>query len=267
MDLRPKKSLGQNFLKSKEALRDIITAASIQSTDIILEIGPGKGVLTKGLLALAKKVIAIEKDSRMVEFLQGEFKSEIESGTLEMKEADILEFDPSALPQYKLVANIPYYITGALIQKFLTTSHQPTRMVLLLQKEVAQRIVARDNKESILSLSVKAYGTPIYKGTVKAKYFSPEPKVDSGILLVENISKHFFTENNIKEEQFFKVVKAGFAHKRKMLAGNLHTAFPELPQETIHQALIASDINEKARAEDITMIKWKQLIKALPHSV
>jgi 16S rRNA (adenine1518-N6/adenine1519-N6)-dimethyltransferase len=257
-----KKSLGQNFLKSKEALRDIVAAGNISATDVILEIGPGKGVLTEQLLQKAGKVIAVEKDTELVALLTEKFKKEINTGTLELITADILTFDPTAFglkpSVYKIIANIPYYITGAIIEKFLTAEVQPERMVLLLQKEVAKRIVAHDEKESILSISVKAFGTPKYIGTVKAKYFSPAPKVDSAILLIENISHTFF--NDLDEQHFFSVVKAGFAHKRKMLMGNLKKQFPDKDSEKIFSD---KKISPTIRAEDISLTDWKEIAKAL----
>jgi phospholipid N-methyltransferase len=142
-----KKSLGQNFLKSKEALHKIMDAGDVVANDIVLEIGPGKGALTDMLLTSAGKVIAVEKDQSLVSLLKEKYVSQIEAGKLDIKEGDILEFDPTVLKfyefPYKLIANIPYYITGAVIQKFLTAEYQPERMVLLVQKEVAQRIVAK----------------------------------------------------------------------------------------------------------------------------
>ncbi len=258
-----KKSLGQNFLKSKEALRLIQDAAKLTGSDVVLEIGPGKGALTEVLLAQAGKVIAVEKDEELIPILQEKFKVEIEQKKLELISGDILEIDlDSLLSQYsytyKLAANIPYYITGVLLRKFLTEMHQPSRMVLLVQKEVAERIVARDEKESILSLSVKAYGKPKYIKTVKAKYFSPEPNVDSAILLIENISKDFFTD--ISEEKFFTLIKEGFAHKRKMLMGNIKELFPNQNLLELFEKL---NISPKARAEDVPLEKWKELTRVL----
>ncbi len=257
MSFFAKKSLGQNFLKSAEAVRDIISAAALSPADIVIEIGPGKGVLTKKLLENTGRVIAIEKDSRLIPILKEIFKHDSDSGKFEIREEDILESDPSTFPKpYKIVANIPYYITGALVRKFLETPHQPSRMVLLLQKEVAQRIVARDKKESILSISVKAFGTPKYIATVKAKYFSPEPKVDSGILLIENISKDFF--NDISEDHFFKIVKSAFAHKRKMALGNLKELYSN---EILESAFEKAGIQKTARAEDISLEQWLMVSK------
>lgn len=287
MHLPAKKSLGQNFLKSKEALRAIITAGNISAADTILEVGPGKGALTELLLPLAGKVIAVEKDARLIPLLQERFVEEIKIGKLEIIEGDILEYRPDPQPlratppnlggdrgRYKIIANIPYYITGVFLKKFLTENFKPSLMVLLLQKEVAERIVARDNKESILSLSVKAYGTPKYVMTVKAKYFSPAPKVDSAIILIDNISQDFFKD--ISEEKFFQIVKAGFAHKRKMLAGNLKSLLPPQPllaQEgcpfpeqgkglgkgCFEDTFKSLGIHEKARAEDLSLEQWKKL--------
>ncbi len=242
--IKAKKSLGQNFLKSKAAVQQILKAAELSKGDTVLEVGPGKGVLTEGLLESGANVIAIEKDDRLIEFLNEKFQNEISSGQLKIINQDILDFDPSILAKtpYKLVANIPYYITGVLLRKFLENNTQPERMVLMLQKEVAKRIVASDKKESILSISVKAYGTPKYIGTVPARYFSPAPKVDSAILQISNISKKLFTKNSITEEKFFEILKTGFAHKRKLLKGNLGYQ-PE-------------NVAQLARAEDITLETW-----------
>ncbi len=253
-----KKSLGQNFLKSKEALRALITAGDIAAEDTILEVGPGKGVLTAELVKLAGKVIAVEKDHRLIELLQEKFKAEIEAGKLEILEKDILEFNVSFSHPYKIIANIPYYITGTFLQKFLESNFQPSKMVIMLQKEVAQRIVARDNKESILSMSVKAYGNPKYVMTVKAKYFSPAPNVDSAIIAISDISKNFFS--NFSEQEFFTFMKLGFAHKRKMLIGNLSEHYP---REKLVSVFSQEKISEKIRAEDLTLDQIKSLFTAL----
>lgn len=255
--MRAKKSLGQNFLKSKPALAAMCTVSNLKNTDTVIEVGPGKGALTEKLLPLVNKVIAVEKDEELVALLQKTFSKEIEAGKLELISGDILEFEPQET-NYKIVANIPYYITGIFIRKFLTRALQPAQMVLLVQKEVAERIVARDNKESILSLSVKAYGTPRYIETVKAKYFSPEPNVDSAIISIENISRAFF--DAFSEEVFFEVVKAAFAHKRKQIGGNLREHFAA---EKVAKALEEAAIPSTARAEDIPLEKWRALVKNL----
>ncbi|MEK9184223.1 MAG: rRNA adenine dimethyltransferase family protein, partial [Patescibacteria group bacterium] len=154
-----KKSLGQNFLMHQQTADRIVHAAELPADATVLEIGPGTGMLTRALLAKGGKVIAVEADHTLVEGLKETFKRELEEGRLELIHADIRSFDSSILPQpYHLVANIPYYITGEIIRTFLSGSHKPSSMTLLVQKEVAERIV-RDPKESLLSLSVKAYGT------------------------------------------------------------------------------------------------------------
>lgn len=260
-----KKSLGQNFLKSGKYLRLIVDVAQIDQNETVLEIGPGKGALTAKLLEKVKekdgKVIAVEKDDLLIPFLQDLFKKEISQKRLRLIHGDILDMAPEALDlpsSYKLVANIPYYITGAILRMFLSSQNPPNTMVLMLQKEVARRIIARDGKESLLSLSVKAYGTPRYVDTVKAMYFSPKPNVDSAILLIENISKNFF--HTFSEEKFFDVIKAGFAHKRKILARNLESAFQK---EKIATTFSESGLDAKSRAEDITLEQWKVLAEKL----
>lgn len=264
-----KKSLGQNFLTSLSAVDTIIDTGDVVGNDIILEVGPGKGMLTKKLLFFAGKVIAVEKDHKLVEFLKEKFKEEIENGKLDLIEQDILDFDPEILKfykePYKLIANIPYYLTGKLIRKFLGAENQPERMVLMLQKEVVNRIIGKPHsakasrgKESILSISVKAYGEPKYIQTVKAGSFFPIPKVDSAILLVENISKEFF--DKFSEEKFFGALHAGFKSKRKKLSSNLSTI---LPKEKVLETFKKLKLDENTRAEDIKIEDWKKLLENL----
>lgn len=245
-----KKSLGQNFLKSKMFLQKITEAGEILPTDTILEIGPGKGALTEKLLEKARKVIAVEKDESLIRILEERFKKEIEDKKLFLISADILNYEPRG--KYKIIANIPYNITGAILKKFLTAKTQPERMVLLLQHEVAKRIIANDKKETVLSISVKAYGEPKIIDKVSARYFSPAPKVNSAILLVKNISREFFIKNKLKEEDFWLLVKKGFAHKRKKLSGNLKKEKISLPISF-----------QDKRAENLTLEDWKTLASLL----
>lgn len=260
--IKAKKSLGQNFLKSSQALSRIVIEADLKTTDVVLEIGPGKGILTKKLLEKSSKVIAVEKDPELIEFLKKHFEKEIDSGKLDLILGDILEINNLSSHiknKYKIVANIPYYITGAILRKFLESENPPERMVLLVQKEVAERIVARDNKESILSMSIKIYGEPKFIEKVPARYFSPAPKVDSAILLISNISKKYFIENNITETDFFNLIKSGFAHKRKVLSSNLK---PLLGGRT-PKCLEVCKIPAKVRAEDLVLENWICLAKNL----
>ncbi len=257
-----KKSLGQNFLNSPHAIQDLVDAGHVSEGDMVLEIGPGKGVLTSALLGAGATVIAVEKDDRMIPLLEEKFNDAIKLVKLKIIHADILErtAEDCVQGQYKLIANIPYYITGELIRKFLEEKRQPELMVLMVQREVANRIVALDGKESILSISVKVYGKPSYIRTVKASAFIPAPTVDSAVLLIDKISKHFFVDNSINEEHFFALLKAGFAHKRKLLARNIETV---APKEKILEAFTRIGISLTARAEDLSLDNWKRLIVEL----
>ena len=257
--LSPKKSLGQNFLRNPYYLRLVADAGDIKKGEAVLEIGPGDGALTGELLERGARILAIEKDRRLILFLKKKFAKEIAEKRLRVIEADALTFNPIAYRlsphAYKVVANIPYYITGALLRKFLEETAQPERIVFLVQKEVAERI-AREKKESILSLSVKAYGAPHYIKTVPRGAFAPVPAVDSAILAIENISRRNFS-NLTHEKRFFELLRAGFAQKRKLLGRNLEKILG--PQTTA--ALRAAGIPEKARAEDVGLAKWLILAK------
>ena len=313
--MKAKKSLGQNFLKSEPALKKIIEAGEIKNTDVILEIGPGKGALTKKLLEKAGKIIAVEKDNELFEFLQEKFSEEIKKGKLILLNKDILDItakqdvlkrtlgrsgddgqrrfsaenirgeSENILRSYKLIANIPYNITGAILKKFLTEKNQPSLMVLMIQHEVAKRIVANNKKESILSISVKAYGEPKMIMKVPARYFSPAPKVDSAIIAIKNISRKFFEifppllnkegnegrflinsphpnpllvkERENFEEKFWEIVKAGFAHKRKKLSSNLKS----LKNYPIGKTYGVEEELGNKRAEDLTLSDWVKLAK------
>lgn len=246
----------------------MVEAGEVNENDIILEVGPGKGVLTEKLLTVAKKVIAVEKDDRLIEFLQEKFSEEIKNGKLEIIHDDILDFDMqkvsrSHLDTFKIIANIPYYITGQFLRKFLETDHQPDKIVVMVQKEIAQRIIANNpnkkdqKKESLLSISVKAFGQPKMIMKVGKENFSPAPKVDSAILLISNISKKFFLDNQISEESFFKTIHAGFAHKRKILLGNLKEGMGE--EKDWEKIFTDNNIPLKIRAEELSLADWVKL--------
>lgn len=249
--MKAKKSLGQNFLKSQPALRKIVEAGEIKSTDTVLEIGPGKGALAEKLLEKARLVIAVEKDRELFEFLKIKFEKEIKNKKLNLINNDILKYNIDK-ENYKIIANIPYNITGAILKKFLTEKHQPACMVLMVQHEVAKRIIASDKKESILSVSVKAYGEPKMIMKVPARYFSPAPKVDSAIIAIKNISRKIFNENEINEDNFWEIVKAGFAHKRKKLSSNLKKVAQNIKLSSIE------NLGNK-RAEELTLSDWISL--------
>lgn len=265
MQINAKKSLGQNFLKSKAALVAMIKAAEVLKGDVVLEIGPGKGALTEKLIEAGAKVIAVEKDDRLIEVLEEKFEKEIKSKQFSLIHGDILELDLKSLglkqEKYKLIANIPYYITGLIFRKFLSGEIQPSKLIVMVQKEIADRIIARDGKESLLSLAVKVYGKAKKVMKVEKEYFSPQPKVDSAILLIDTISKDFFKD--ITEDAFFEVIKAGFAHKRKVLIANLKEISQKIGNKNLVKIFADNKISEKARSEDLTIEDWKALVKAL----
>jgi 16S rRNA (adenine1518-N6/adenine1519-N6)-dimethyltransferase len=253
-----KKNLGQHFLISPQAIKKTVESANLTRKDIVLEIGPGTGSLTKELILKAKKVIAVEKDLELVQSLNQTFKKEIKNKKLEIIHDDILKCDLKSFGlkdgKYKVVANIPYYITSILMRTLLSNKIQPNTLVLIVQKEIAERI-ARDSKESILSLSVKAYGSPKYIGTIKSGAFRPSPKVDSAILLVEDISRDFFYK--IKEEVFFKLVKTGFSSKRKFLLNNISAI---ADKNSIAKEFKKIGIKENVRAEDLPLNIWREIV-------
>lgn len=260
-----KKSLGQNFLRDKNIVDEIVLAANLKSGDMVVEIGPGTGVLTKGLLQTEAQVFAYEKDDRAIPLLNEKFATEIREGNLKIIHADYLEsnVEDAVKKPYKIIANIPYYITGAIIKKSLESRVPPEAMVLMVQKEVAERIVAADGKHSILSLSVWLFGKPSIVRIVPAEAFNPTPKIDSAILKIADINYDFF--NNLgnlekKFDQVFKIVHAGFAHKRKFLIKNLGEL---VRPEKVTEAFSKNSIDDKIRAEDLSFEKWKQLIKDL----
>jgi len=250
--LYAKKSLGQHFLVAHTYVRAMADAGKVSRGDIVLEVGPGMGVLTKELLERGAKVIAIEKDDRMIPLLIEQFGDFIAKKQLILVHGDILEINLKKLGlnvgKYKVVANIPYYISGLLFRFFLTHPIQPSSMTLLVQKEVGNRI-ARSKKESLLSLSVKVYGKPLFIKKVPAGAFNPMPKVDSAILTIEGISRDRFTKKG-QEQRFFELIHAGFAHKRKKLGKALTPYIGARAQEV-----------KDMRAEDLALETWIDLSK------
>ncbi len=259
--LRPKKSLGQNFLMHPRIAERIADTAQLPPNATVLEIGPGRGILTRALLARARKVIAIEADAELVHELTQTFAKEIAEKQLELIHSDIRTWildnlsakggsasggnRSSVKDGYHVVANIPYYLTGELFRMLLEADNQPTSLTLLVQKEVAERI-ARSKKESVLSLSIKAYGEPEYEFTVKRGAFIPAPNVDSAVLSIREISRRNFA-TRAQEKRFFDLVHAGFAHKRKFVQSNLK------------DRIVSDLIPPKARAEDLPLSTWLAL--------
>jgi len=253
-----KKSLGQNFLNNKHIIKKIVDVAEVIPGEQYLEIGPGDGALTNHILERGAKLLAVETDHRMIELLSEKFASYRESGMLKLLKQDVSEWDETIITKYaenySIIANIPYYITGLIIRKFLTSDTQPQNMTLIMQKEVADRIMAREGKLSLLSIGVHVYGTPEFHGMIKRGNFTPAPKVDSAILKINNISRDFFVE--CEEDLFWKIVKAGFAHKRKQLIRNLRDLYE---REHVEKFFDANKLPHNIRAEDMKLDMWKSL--------
>lgn len=258
-----KKSLGQHFLTSPIVPGWMCDAAEIAKQDKVLEIGPGTGVLTRELLLRGAEVIALEADDRAIVALRETFPEELASGQLTCHHTDVREFTPSELTGltdhgFKLVSNIPYYLSGFLFRTFLESPIQPSVLVFLVQKEVAKRItvdVSRGEKESILSLSVKAFGEPKYVRTVSSGHFNPPPQVDSAIIAVQNINRNFFKD--IRETDFFSVLHLAFGQKRKQLVGNLSQQFA---REKVVHILSTLGLSATVRAEDVPLTVWPDLV-------
>lgn len=261
--MKAKKHFGQNFLKSKSALNKIALVADLTLQDFVLEIGPGKGALTEKLLASGAKILAIEKDRDLIPVLEEKFQEQVNSGQLKVVEGDILKFEPKnhglVFGKYKLVANIPYYITGAIFEKFLDGQEKPEIIVLVVQKEVAERVVAKDGKKSILSVSVEVYGEPKMVSKIPARYFSPEPKVDSAILSIKKIKNPF--KNSAEKEKFFKILKGGFSSRRKVLRKNLEKL--GFDKDKIAKNLEKLGFPDGVRAENLKTSDWLELSKNL----
>lgn len=257
-----KKSLGQNFLTSDIVPQWLVAAGEVVATDVVLEIGPGTGALTRVLLASGAQVVAVEADSRAITILAAEFESQITTGQLTLHHLDARTIDVSSLglrnQKFKVVANIPYYLSGFLLRTLLESLVQPTTLVFLMQKEVVARI-ARAPKESILSLSVKAFGTPKYIKTVTRGHFHPAPNVDSAILQITQINQSNFPKSN-DLAMYFKLLHLGFGQKRKQLLGNLAEVYP---REHVIRLFTEANIPLTIRAEEVRLPTWLQLISLL----
>jgi 16S rRNA (adenine1518-N6/adenine1519-N6)-dimethyltransferase len=257
MSLKNNKSLGQHWLRDREALSHIADCAELTRDDTVLEIGPGLGTLTSELLRRSGKVVAVEFDSELARKLPAQFP-----GTnLEVISTDILKFDLSSLPSgYKVVANIPYYITSKIVKLLMAATNKPSIVVLLVQKEVAERLAAEPGDMSILGISAQLYAEVSLGEVVRAELFTPSPKVDSQIVVLKTRLAPFLTD--ISEVDFFRVVKAGFSAKRKMLRSSLSGAL-KLPKSEIEPILEKAGINPNDRAETLDLDAWVRLTRVL----
>lgn len=251
----PKKSLGQHWLKEPEILADIAEAAELTGDDVVLEIGPGLGTLTSRLLARANSVIAVEFDTDLARKLPGQFPGK----KLNVVNQDILQFDLNQLPKnYKVVANVPYYITSKIVEKLMTVENKPSIAVLLVQKEVAERIAAEAGNMSILSVSVQIFAEAELDIEVPRQFFTPPPKVDSQVVVLRTRNNPLITPED--QRGFFRIVKAGFSAKRKKLRSSLSGGLG-IDKSAVEELLKNAGISPDARAEDLAIEDWKRLLK------
>ena len=274
-NLRPRKGLGQNFLADSFHLSKIVEAAGLTPDDTVLEIGPGPGTLTRLLVETAKQVIAVEVDPNMVRLLKSEFGhlqnlTVVEADILQTQVENLIIHPPREHPQspiphpqspsFKVVANLPYYITSAVMRHLLETTPRPQRIVVTVQKEVAQRIVAVPGQMSLLAVSVQFYGQPKLVHLIPAGAFYPPPKVDSAVVCIDTFSQPSLAVKDV--DHFFRVVKAGFSQKRKQLKNSLAAGLRR-PGTEIVFAMEKADIDPTRRAETLSLAEWARLTEVL----
>ena len=251
----PKKELGQHWLKDRTILANIAHDAELTSDDTVLEIGPGLGTLTSELLRQAGKVVAVEFDQDLARKLPGQFPGK----NLTVINEDILEFSLDTLPTgYKVVANVPYYITSKIIEKLMTAHNKPSLVVILVQKEVAERVAAKAGDMSILALSAQVFAEATLGVLVPREYFTPPPKVDSQVVVLRTYATPLVAPED--EKAFFRVVKAGFAAKRKKLRSSIAAGLA-IPKPAAEELLRHANINPELRAEDLSIEQWLHLTK------
>jgi 16S rRNA (adenine1518-N6/adenine1519-N6)-dimethyltransferase len=252
----PKKSLGQHWLHDDHALNAMLAAGEVSPDDTVVEVGPGLGTLTKKLAQIVKQVVAVELDRQLAEDLKIK-----DLPNVEIVSQDILSYDYSKLPKsYKVIANIPYYLTSKLLRNLLEAKNPPALIALLIQKEVAERIVAGPGSMSILAVSVQFYAEPVLKEVVPAELFTPPPKVDSQIIQIKRRQSPLFPDVDIN--LFFRIAKAGFSVKRKKLRSSLSGGL-RLEKSVVDDWLGRAGISESARAQELTLNDWYALSKAL----
>lgn len=249
----PDKSLGQHWLRDRNTLSHIADCAELTRYDTVFEIGPGLGTLTSELLRRVGKVTAVEFDNELARKLPAQFPGK----NLEVVNSDILKFDLSALPaNYKVVANVPYYITSKIVQMLMTATNKPQLAVLLVQKEVAQRLAAKPGKMSILSVSAQVFAEITLGDVVPAKLFTPPPKVDSQVVILRTRKTPLFAD--VSEVDFFRIVKAGFSSKRKKLRSSLAGGL-KLSKDEAEIILSKANISPDIRAEALNLDDWVRL--------
>ena len=265
--IQPSKRLGQNFLIDKRVIRKIIWTANPQPDDIILEIGPGTGVLTQELAKKTKEIIAIEKDPRMIEILKETLK---DFKNVKIIQEDILKIQNANLKiqnsdsKFKIIGNLPFYLTAPVIRKFLESSDgKPKEMVFVVQKEVSQRICSKPPKTNLLAVSVQFYAKPKIISYISKKSFWPQPKVDSAII---KITPHIKRADKLFNEKFFQVLKAGFSQPRKQILNNLSKML-KLEKEKVRSWLLKEGFQPSQRAETLKVKDWIKLTRSLSYNL
>ena len=246
----PRKELGQHWLKDRDILAAIADDAELSREDTVLEIGPGLGTLTSELLRRAGRVVAVEFDAELARKLPGQFPGK----DLTVANEDILQFDLDSLPVgYKVVANVPYYITSKIIEKLMTAKNKPSTVVILVQKEVAERVAAVPGDMSILAVSAQVFARARLGVEVPREYFTPPPKVDSQVVILETLATPLVAPED--EKAFFRVVKAGFSAKRKKLRSSIAAGLA-ISKPAAEELLRHANINPELRAEDLAIEEW-----------
>lgn len=253
----PNKSLGQHWLTDPDVLADIANAAELDANDVVLEIGPGLGTLTSRLLSRSKEVVAVEYDSSLAAKLPGQFPGK----NLKVLNEDILAFDLHQLPQgYKVVANVPYYITSKIIQKLSESSNPPSTMVLLVQKEVAERLASLPGDYSILAIAAQIDYNVSLGSVVPAELFTPPPKVDSQVVIM--IRKDMPAVSADDRKDFFRLIKAGFSARRKKLRSSLSGGL-QISKPEVEELLSRAHVSPESRAENLTINQWLGILNCL----
>lgn len=255
MSYKPKKQLGQNFLIDKGVIEKIVSLGGVTKRDTILEIGPGQGSLTYALFSAAKKVVAIEKDEGLYRYLLNKFDG---IQNVEFVNADILEYLKMLknIGKYKIVGNIPYYLTSFLLRQIFALKNKPSEIILMVQREVAERLVAKKGDMNLLAISAQIFSDPETLFFVSKNSFWPKPKVDSAVIKLKIKNE----KPRINEERFFGLVHAGFKAKRKLLGSNLAKGLG-ISKEKIYDIFKAVGINENARAQDLSIENWLNLFR------
>lgn len=255
--VQARKSLGQHWLKDEATLEAVCEAANLESADTVLEVGPGLGDLTRQLIKQAGRVLAVELDEQLIPQLE----NELSSPNLEIIQADILKFDLTQMPAgYKVVANIPYYLTSNLVRVLSESSNPPQTIVLLVQKEVAQRLAAEPGQMSILAVTSQLYYLPKLGPIVAAELFEPPPKVDSQVIILKHRKKPLF--NDLDTKAYFRLVKAGFSGRRKKLRGSLAAGLG-LDKAKADELLKRAGISGDLRAQNLSLQDWHKLYIAM----